>query len=123
MAAIDQARLSDVVVLGGDVHYNMAGRLRLEPNNPASPVLASEFVTTSISSRGMSNARLQMLRGSNPDMVFARSDQRGYTLVDLTPKTARSEFRASSTVDTDTAPLAVQAAYVVEAGRPGVLPA
>lgn len=122
LATIDQAQLSDVVVLGGDVHYNMAGRLRMEPNDPASPVLASEFVTTSISSRGMSNARLQLLRGSNPDMVFARSDQRGYTLVDLTPKTARSEFRASSTVDTDTAPLAVQAAYVVEAGRPGVLP-
>ena len=120
MGAIQQAGLRDAIALGGDVHYNEAGNLRLVPNDPRSPVLASEFVTTSISSRGMANARLQTLQESNPDMVYARSDQRGYALLEITPAQALCQFRATSQPEREDAALAVQARYAVERGRAGV---
>lgn len=120
MGAIQQAGLRDVMALGGDVHYNQAGNLRLNPNDAKSAPLASEFVTTSISSRGMANSRLQTLQESNPDMVYARSDERGYALLEITPHQARCQFRSTVNAQREDAALRVQAVYAVERGRAGV---
>jgi alkaline phosphatase D len=120
LRGIAEAGVTDVLVLGGDVHYNMAGNLRLRPNDDRSAVLASEFVTTSISSHGMADTRLQALRASNPDMAYARSDQRGYTLLELTPRQARGQFRATAEAQLEDATLTQQAVYAVERGRAGV---
>ena len=38
-------------MLGGDVHMNVAAQLRVQPNDEQSPVVASEIVTTSVTSR------------------------------------------------------------------------
>ena len=85
LQTIVDAKLRDVVTLGGDVHMNVASNLRLRPNDEKSPIVASEFVTTSISSRGMSEVMLNQIRASNPDIAYARSDERGYTKVSVTP--------------------------------------
>lgn len=120
MQAVQEGGVRDVVALGGDVHYNEAGNLRLKPNDAKSPVLGSEFVTTSISSRGMANNRLQTLQESNPDMVYARSDERGYALLEIAPGLARCQFRATAQAQREDAALRVQATYSVERGRAGV---
>src|SRR5918999_1472869 len=46
-----EKRVSNPVVIGGDVHSFNASRLKLDFDDPASPVVASEFVTTSITSQ------------------------------------------------------------------------
>ena len=51
-------RLQNALVLGGDVHMNVAAQLRVRPNDEQSPVVASEIVTTSISSRVLSTVFL-----------------------------------------------------------------
>ncbi len=119
LAAIADAKLNDVVTLGGDVHMNVASVLRQEPNDPASAAVASEFVTTSISSRGMSDTLLTAIKGSNPDLLYARSDERGYTLIDVMPKQCLTEFRTTTAPAGSSDHLKVQARFVVETGRVG----
>lgn len=113
----------NVVALGGDVHQNVAAQLRLVPNDPQSPVLASEFVTTSITSRGMGDSALERIKASNSDIVHARSDERGYTLIDITPAQVAATFRTTPFPAQAGAPLAVQARFVVAHGQPGVVAA
>ncbi len=123
MNCIAENQISDVVTLGGDVHMNVAGLLRQEPNDTNFPVIASEFVTTSISSRGRSESLISAVRNSNPDLLHARTDERGYTLCEFTPKQCLTEFRTTPSPAGIRDTFRVQARYGVETGRPGPQPA
>jgi alkaline phosphatase D len=120
LRTVADARLTDVVTLGGDVHMNVAADLRVRPNDPASPVVASEFVTTSISSRGLGETMLSRIRASNPDIRHARADERGYTLIELTPQRLQAEFRATPHPARADSQLQTQARFAVQRGRAGV---
>lgn len=121
MRAIAGPKLDDVLCLGGDVHRHVAAHLRMRPNDPASPILASEFVCSSITSHGVSEAGMALIRASNPDIVHGRGDERGYALIELGPQAARCEFRATAFPVAAEARLHTQASFVVEAGRAGAL--
>ncbi|MCW7538329.1 alkaline phosphatase D family protein [Aquabacterium sp. A7-Y] len=114
------AGLRDVIALGGDVHRHVAAQLRLASNDPASPIVASEFVTSSITSRGLPGVATALIRAANPDLLHARGDERGYAMIDLRPQQARCEFRATAFPVAEQARLHTQAAFVVESGRAGV---
>jgi alkaline phosphatase D len=120
LQTVADARLADVVTLGGDVHMNVAAQLRLWPNDERSPVLASEIVTTSISSRGMSDAVLQRIRAGNPDIAYARADERGYTRVEVTPQGVSAEFRTTPYPAAADARLGTQARFAIARGRAGI---
>ena len=47
-----------LVVLGGDVHANFVADLKLDFDDAASPVIATEFCGTSITSEGMAQSRI-----------------------------------------------------------------
>ena len=119
--AIADPGVSNVLSLGGDVHRHVAAQLRLRPNDPASPIVASEFVCSSISTRGLSEALMGLMRSSNPDMVHARSDERGYALIEITPRSAICDFRGTPFPAQGDASLHTQARYAVEPGRAGVV--
>jgi alkaline phosphatase D len=120
LQTVADARLADVVTLGGDVHMNVAAQLRLQPNDARSPVLASEIVTTSISSRGMSQTVLARIQSGNPDLVHARADARGYTRIEVTPQGLQAEFRTTPYPAAADAVLGTQARFAVVRGRAGV---
>jgi alkaline phosphatase D len=122
LAGIAAAGVANVVALGGDVHRHVAAQLRVIPNEPRSPVVASEFVTTSITTRGLPGYAQSLVRSSNPDLLHARSDERGYILLSLDARQARAEFRATRFPVTEDAQLYTQARYVVLEGRAGVQP-
>jgi alkaline phosphatase D len=115
-----QAQLKDVLVLGGDVHMNVAANLRVRPNDERAPVVASEIVTTSITSRGMGETLLAAIRDNNPDIRHARADERGYTLLDIRPEGATATFRATPFPAQADSVLREQARFEVLAGRAGV---
>lgn len=121
MRAIAEPKLDDVLCLGGDVHRHVAGHLRLRPNDAASPVLASEFVCSSVTSRGISEAGMALIRASNADVIHGRGDERGYALVELGARGAKCEFRATAFPVAADAKLYGQATFAVEAGRAGLL--
>ncbi len=119
--AASSAAGGNALVLGGDVHRHVAAQLRQRPGDPRSPVVASEFVCSSVTSRGLSETLTAAIRASNPDLLHARSDERGYALIDIRPESATCDFRATPFPAQPGARLHSQARFVVEAGQPGVV--
>ena len=115
-------QIKNVVSLGGDVHMNIAANLRPVPNDPNSPLVASEFVTTSVTSRGMGEKALGIVRDNNPDLIHARGDERGYSLISVTPAHVRCDFRTTAMPAGSEASFKTQASFVVEKGNPAVKP-
>lgn len=111
----------NTVLLGGDVHRFVAADLRLVPNDASSPIVASEFVGGSVTSRGASREAMIRMQRDNPDVVHARGDERGYALIDVDRQAVRCEFRATPHPVLQDARLLTQAMYAVENGRAGVL--
>ncbi|MGY0193500.1 alkaline phosphatase D family protein [Leptothrix sp. BB-4] len=116
---VAQHRIDDVVVLGGDVHRHVAANLRVRPNDDRSPVVASEFVTTSITTRGLPNPLNDLIRESNTDIVHARSDERGYARVELSNRSLHFVARATTFPVRDQAKLRTQVRFTIETGRAG----
>lgn len=120
MQSIAEARGGNVVCLSGDVHRHVAAQLRAHGNERASPILAGEFVCSSVTSHGVSEAVMALMRASNPDIVHARSDERGYALIEVTPGAAACEFRATPFPAKAQARLTTQARFAIENARPGI---
>lgn len=112
-------RTSNPVVIGGDVHAFYVNQLKTDFDDPDSPVMASEFVGTSISSQHGRQDWLDKLRPANPHVLVAESRYRGYTRVDVTPNRMQVDLRAMESVQTSGAACSTLASFVVENGRPG----
>ncbi len=112
-------RTSNPVVIGGDVHAFYVNQLKADFDDPDSPVMASEFVGTSISSQHGRQDWLDKLRPANPHVLVAESRYRGYTRVDVTPNRMQVDLRAMESVQTSGAACSTLASFVVENGRPG----
>jgi alkaline phosphatase D len=125
LAGIRDRGISNVVVLSGDVHNAWAGDLHLDPLDERSPAVASEFVASSITSSGDGSEELpetaEILR-RNPHIAFF-NNRRGYTVHEATPVHLATAFRAVPYVSRTGAPREDRGHFVVEAGRPGVMPA
>ena len=111
--------IANPVVLGGDVHLFNVCDLKVDFDDPASPVVASEFVGTSITSQSQSQARMDRMLPDNPHMKLLEARYRGYVRVEVTPGTFRAELRAVQSVQRPDAPCATLATFAVENGRPG----
>jgi len=107
------------VTLGGDVHAHYVADLRADFDDPRSPVLASEVCGTSISSNGPDASRTQAALAINPHLHHGRGDRRGYVMLTLDDKQLSAELMAVADATDPTSAVAVDARFVVEAGRPG----
>ena len=72
------------VVVGGDRHAFFVADLKRDFSQASAPVLASEFVGTSITSQGPSAASMQQALKANPQLKYGRGDKRGYATAELT---------------------------------------
>jgi alkaline phosphatase D len=113
------SKIANPVVLGGDVHQFNVADLKADFDDPASPVVASEFVGTSISSQGWPQERLEKYLPDNPHMKLVESRYRGYTRVEATRKALRVELRGMESVKQREAACSTLATFVVEDGHPG----
>jgi alkaline phosphatase D len=116
--------IGGAVILSGDVHNAWAGELRLDPLDERSPVAATEFVASSITSGGdgtEANANTPEMLRRNPHIRFF-NNRRGYCLHEATPERMEVTFRAVPFVTRPGAPREDRGRFVVEAGRPAILP-
>jgi undecaprenyl diphosphate synthase len=113
------AGTSNPVVLGGDVHSFNASQLKLDFDDAASPVVASEFVTSSITSQAWSQERLDRYLPDNPHLLLADSRFRGYARAEVSARRMQVDLRAMQSVQTRDAACSTLASFVVEDGRPG----
>ena len=111
------------LVIGGDVHSNWVCDLKPDFDDPQSPVIATEFCGTSITSQGAPQERIDTYRADNPHIKFANSEKRGYVSFDLTPERCYAHLRVLDSVKKRSSVLATLASFAVESGRPGALPA
>jgi alkaline phosphatase D len=107
------------VVVGGDVHAFYVSQLKPDFDDPASPVVASEFVGTSISSQHGSQDWLDKRRPANPHLLLAEGRYRGYVRAEVTPRRMQVDLRAMESVQTRDAACSTLTSFVVEDGRPG----
>ncbi|MFQ6327235.1 alkaline phosphatase D family protein [Nocardia sp. CWNU-33] len=120
-AAADRG-VRNLVVITGDRHHNYAADLRRDYADPESPVVASEFTGTSITSGGDGadiNPTGRNLLAANPDMKFFNA-QRGYVRVELDQGSWRNDFRVVPYIRRPGAPIHTRASFVVQDRVPGV---
>lgn len=118
----DEQRISNPVVLTGDIHSNWANNLITDFDNLESKVVATEFVGTSISSGGdglLKPKTLDAIYAENPFVKF-HSAERGYVSCEVTPLHWKTNYQAVEYVSRPGAPLITRASFAVEAGKPGL---
>jgi alkaline phosphatase D len=120
-----QTRAHNPVFLGGDVHCFFANDVRADFSKPDSPVVATEFVGTSITSPSYGYAAYKKIVDSpeNNHIHFYDDRKRGYGRAEITPQGWSVDLRAIESVWSK-APVANSLArFHVEPGRPGAQPA
>jgi alkaline phosphatase D len=120
---IHDTKVSNPVVVGGDIHAFFADDLRLDFDDPASPIVATEFVGTSISSYPAPYEVLAQTLPDNPHVRFFESRQRGYVSVDLERAHMQVRMRVVSDAHDPKADISTLKTFAVESGRAGVVAA
>ncbi|MEU1377863.1 alkaline phosphatase D family protein [Streptomyces triculaminicus] len=119
------AGINNLVVLSGDSHSHLAMDIKKDFDDPRSPTLGVEVLTTSVSSDadGVEKpADEESLLRVNPHMRYY-AKRRGYVILTLTPSHARADYRTLPYVTRPGAPASTACSLVSEAGRPGFVPA
>jgi alkaline phosphatase D len=119
--ALVAARARNPLFFGGDVHSFWVSDLHADPANEKSPVVAADFVGTSISSQPPGQKQFDDAVAANPHVRFASGAQRGYLRVAIEASRATVDLRAMENVSQPDAPCRTLATFSVEDGRPGVL--
>ncbi|ETK37237.1 alkaline phosphatase D family protein [Microbispora sp. ATCC PTA-5024] len=107
------------VVLTGDAHMHHAADLKPDFDDPDSPKVAVELVTSSISSDGdgyRDQARVAQLLRENPHISYI-DQRRGFIVCRLSEEEMRAEFRTLDYISRRGAPAKVSARFTVPTGH------
>ncbi len=120
---VGSRKISNPVVIGGDVHMHWVADLKPDFDDDRSPVVASEFCGTSITSQGGSQKMVDALARENPHIRYGRSDHRGYVRASIAGGRFNAELIGLETVKRPDSRAEVLARFVVEDGKAGPRPA
>jgi len=112
---------SNPVVLTGDIHSNWVADLKPDFESETSPVVATEFVGTSITTGGDGSdmrPNTAAVLSENPHIKFFNG-QRGYVRCSLTPERWQTDYRVIASVSQPDATVSTLASFIVENSRPG----
>lgn len=115
----------DVVVIGGDMHAFIAGDVKADFTKPDSPVIASEFVTSSITSHSYAFDRFSKMLAdpANAHLKYYDDRKRGWAAADIGRDRWTVDFRQADSVWTRTPNFSTQKRFAVEHGKAGVVAA
>lgn len=123
MRFLSERRISNPIVLSGDIHAFVVSGLHLKAADLDSPIVAPEFVTTSVSSDPVPEQYFDNARKLNPNLLTATGEHRGYVRLDITKERLQADLVALETVKKPDSARSTLISYVVEAGRATPLPA
>lgn len=124
LESIHERRVANPIVLTGDIHSNWVNDLRADDRRPETPVLATEFVGTAISSKpnGITNpAKREQLMAENPSLVW-HGGGNGYASCSATRDRFETTYLLVEDVARADSTVSAIASFVVESGRPGAVP-
>lgn len=123
LATLEDAAVSNPVVLTGDIHSSWVTRLLRDFDDERSAVVGTELVGTSVSSGGdgrpMTSWGEAALR-HNPHVDFFDA-RRGYVHCSVGPERWDARYRIVPYVERRGAPVETLATFVIEDGRPGAV--
>ncbi len=121
MNILNESGAKNPIVFTGDIHLAAVADLTSDPENSSSPVVATEFVCTGLTSPFPPVLR-DVISGTitrAPNVRYAEADPRGYLSCTITPTEWRTEFRFVASVTEEGAPLIDGPTWSVTAGVPG----
>jgi len=121
MTHVRDARVANPIVLSGDIHSFWANDLKVDYDDPKAPVVATEFVGTSVSAHPPPYELFVKFLPDNPNVKFFESRKRGYATLDISPDRVATRFRAIADATDPHAEVATLQSFVVENGRPGAI--
>lgn len=124
LQSIVTRKLANPVVISGDVHMHFVADLKLDFDDPRSPVVASELVGTSItSSPGSWQRNMPTILAENPHLKYGNGQHRGYVRASIAGGRLNAELIGLDTVRKPESRAQMLARFVVESGKPGPQPA
>jgi alkaline phosphatase D len=123
LGMLADARSTNAVVLGGDVHAEVCD-VKADFDRPGSPTIATEFCSTSITSPTSFDARrIAALIADNPHVRFGDGARRGYLLAEVGQRDLQVRLRVMDDVTRREPNVSTGGAWVVRDGKPGAVPA
>jgi alkaline phosphatase D len=113
-----ERQIRNPVVLSGDIHAFVVSGLNRVASDLHSPIVASEFCGTSVSSHALPQQTFDEWRALNPNLLLARSDYRGYLRLQLTRDRLQTDLIAMDSVLEPHAGRRTLASFTVESGNP-----
>ncbi|MEM1053254.1 MAG: alkaline phosphatase D family protein [Pseudomonadota bacterium] len=123
LAQVKELGRDSVIVLTGDEHQNYAGELHLDGKRPAAKPIATEFVTTSLTSSGDGmdqRSDTQAWQDENECLKWHNA-QRGYVICDVTRDQWTTEFKTLDYVSRRGGTIKTRKLMAVAHGQPGSL--
>jgi alkaline phosphatase D len=120
LSHLHHRRVSNPIVIGGDIHSYWATDLKANFREPASPTIASEFVGTSITSANPPPDLFPPFLPDNPHIKYFDGEHHGYVRCDLNRRRWRSDFEVVEDITVPRSGSRTLASFEVESGNPGV---
>jgi alkaline phosphatase D len=120
LEALQTRRASNPVIFSGDIHAFIAGNIGVAPDRPDSAPLATEIVSTSISSDSRPQQQFDEWLKENPNLLLAEGRYRGYVALRLSPQRLQADLMALEDRDDPQSAQRVLQSLVVEAGMPKI---
>ena len=116
---VRERRPSNPVVLSGDWHSNWVNDIKTDFDDPASEIIATEFVGTSISSGCGWRDDVEAALPENPHVKFFDGEYRGYVRCEVTEEEWRTDLKIVTDSRAAAGPAYTLASFVVANGVPG----
>jgi alkaline phosphatase D len=110
------------IVIGGEIHRQLAADVKVSWDDPAAPVVASEFIATSVTTDGdgePDSPWVDLVLAENPHIPYSRR-QRGYVRCHIDRGQWQTDFQVVPYVSRPDAPVVTDASFVVAAGQRGL---
>jgi alkaline phosphatase D len=115
VGALAEHGRGSVVVVTGDIHLAGVGNVA----DDAGALVATELITTSISSDGNVPEAFEPALQALPNIVWGELRHRGYSLHEITPDAWTATYRIVDDVKREGSPVTTAATFTIEPGRPG----
>jgi alkaline phosphatase D len=122
---IAERGIGNPVFLAGDIHSTWVNEIKVNSDDHASPNVAVEFVGTSISSDfpvAFDAPIKQFNPLLNPHVRYFDGLKRGYLRCEISKDTWRTDVRVVDSIEVRDSPTSTAASFVVESGRPVIMP-
>jgi alkaline phosphatase D len=123
VVAMTRTKLSNPVILTGDIHSFWVNDVKEDFNNPKAATVATELVGTSITSAGVPYDQFSKFLPANPHVKFFDSRKRGYILCEAGRTAMTVALRTVEDVRDPATKDGTLAKFAIEAGKAGAVPA